>query len=252
MLPQKHLVLNSTNIPLHISYLFYVWILSLHIISSLRRKRPPFIGNKPQPIMQFILCMTKSPVSSSEMRKMWAIWVSLLKVQSNSKLDLVQALWEFAKPPRPTSIIMVKRLVLRAWYFQEVCYLSTPEASGVTFGPKKSLFKHQHWFKLPCDIFCETQHPAPYPSVPYSVKASVYCVPPGSRLYVTYLGENTKQGRNSFPPWSLHSTGDVNYSLLCHKLPQNRVDSNSTCLLSQFLRVSSGPPTQGHKAQSVR
>lgn len=190
--------------------------------------------------MQFILCMTKNPVSSLEMRKMWAIWVSLLKVQSNSKFDLVQALWEFAKPPRPTSIIMVKRLVLRAWYFQDVCYLSTPEASGVAFGPKKSLFKHQHWFKLPYDIFCVTRHPAPYPNVPYSIKVNVYCVPPGSRLYATYLGENTKQGRNSFPPWSLHSIGNVNYSLLCHKLPQNRVDSNSTCYYLGFWELARG------------
>ena len=159
--------------------------------------------------------------------------------------------WEFAKPRRPTSIILVKRLVLRACYFQDVCHLTTPEASGVAFGPKESLFKHQHWFKLLYDICYETQHPAPHPNVPYSVKVRVYCVPLGSRLYATYLGENTKLGRNSFPPWSLHSTGDVNYSLLCHKLPQNRVNSNSTCLLSQFLRVSWGPPTQGHKAQNV-
>lgn len=52
--------------------------------------------------------------------------------------------------------------------------------------------------------------------------------------------------RKSLPTWSLHSIGDVNYSLLFHKLPQSWATSNNTYLLLH--KVSWGPLTQGHEA----
>lgn len=132
-----------------------MWILSPHSINSLRRKRPPFIENKPEPTMYFILCITNSPVRSLQMRKVWEVWVILPNIYSDQVMFPPPSVWacpgtqwSFAKQHRPASTVVIKRLLLWAYYYQNVCYLSSTETSGVTFDLKNSLsFKHQYWFE---------------------------------------------------------------------------------------------------------
>ena len=147
---------------------------------------------------------------------------------------------------------MVKRLVLRPWYFQNVCYLSTPETSGVTVDSKNSLslnisigsgFHPTYFEKL------GLHHPTPLfiSHLKSMFVASLDAT--NARLWAPGFMLPTWEkmpNRKSLPTWSLRSTGDVNYSLLFHKLPQSWATSNNTYLLHH--KVSWGPLTQGHGA----